>query len=100
MRYARKVEFNLKSGQEKEFSRIFESKVVPVLQKQKGFHDELVVTSGRQATAISMWDTRQNAEAYEKATYPKVLESLKPVIDGTPKIQPCDVTYTTHHAAV
>ena len=100
MRYARKVDFNLKSGQEKEFDRIFESKIVPMLQKQKGFQDELVLTAGRQVTAISLWDTRQDAETYEKATHAKVLDALKPMIEATPKVQPCEVPYATFHATV
>ncbi len=100
MRYARRVDFNIKSGQEKEFTKVFESKVVPMLQKQKGFQDELVLTAGHQVTAISIWDTRLNAESYDKTAYPKVLESIKPLIEGNPKMQPCDVTYMTHHAVV
>ena len=100
MRYARKVDFYIKSGQEKEFDRIFESKIVPILQQQKGFQDELVLTAGRQVTAISLWETRNDAETYEKAAHPKVLESLKPLIEATPKVQACDVPYTTFHAAV
>ena len=100
MRFARKVDFTIKSGQEREFPRVFESKIVPILQKQKGYQDALLLTDGRQATAISLWDTRANAESYEKASYPKVLESLKPLIDGTPKVQPCQVPFTTLHATV
>lgn len=100
MRYARKVDFNLKLGQEKEFTKILESKVIPVLEKQKGFQDEFILTSGRQVTAISMWDTKQNAEAYEKAAYPKVLETLKPLLETTPKVLPCDVPFATHHQIV
>jgi heme-degrading monooxygenase HmoA len=100
MRYARRVDFNLKTGQEKEFNQILETKIVPMLQKQKGFQDELVLTAGRQVTAISLWDTRQNAEGYDKATYPKVLEFIKPLAEATPKVQVCDVPHTTFHATV
>ena len=58
MKFARKVEFTIKSGHEKELNTILESKVIPMLQKQKGFQDEVLLTHGRQATAISLWDTR------------------------------------------
>ncbi len=100
MRFARKVDFTIKSGQEKEFTRFFESKIAPILQKQKGFQDELVLTAGHQATAISLWDTRQHAESYDKTAYPQVLESLKPFIEATPRVQACEVPYTTLHAIV
>lgn len=100
MRYARRLDFNLKSGQETEFNRILESKVVPLLQKQKGFQDEMVLTAGRQVTAISLWDTRQNAESYDETAYPKVLETIEPLIEAAPKVQICEVPHTTFHAAV
>lgn len=100
MRFARKVEFNVKVGQEKELNHVFESKIMPVLQKQKGFQDEFLLIQGRQATAISLWDTKASAESYDKTSYTKVLESLKPVIDGTPKVMACDVPFSTLHAAV
>lgn len=98
MRFARKVEFMIKTGQEKEFNTAIEAKITPILQKQTGFQDELVLTEARQVTAISLWDTRANAEAYEKSSYAKVLDVLKPLIDGTPKVHACDVPYTTLHA--
>ena len=100
MRFARKVEFTIRSGQEKELNKVFEGKILGILQKQKGFQDELVLTSGRKATAISLWDTKANAEAYQTTAYPKVLEALKPVIDGTPHVESCDVPCATLHAAV
>ena len=100
MRFARRVDFNLKSGQENEFNKIIESKVVPTLQSQTGFQDELVLTFGNHVTAISLWDTRQNAEDYEKTAYPTVLETIKPFIEATPNVQVCEVPHTTIHTTV
>lgn len=100
MRFARKVNFMIRSGQEKELKEIFETKVIGMLQKQTGFQDELLLTHGRQATAISLWDTRTHAETYEKSGYAKVLDVIKPVIDGTPQVEACEVPYSTLHAAV
>jgi len=100
MRYARKVDFNLKTGQEKEFNKIFESKIVPMLQKQKGFQEELILAAGREITAISLWDTKANADGYDKTAYPKILETIKPFIEATPKVKFCEVPVSTFHAAV
>ncbi len=61
MRFARKVEFSIKSGQEQEFNKVIETKILPTLQKQKGFQDMLVMTHGLEATGISLWDTRSDA---------------------------------------
>ena len=100
MRFARKLECSIKSGQEQEFNKIIEAKILPILQRQKGFQDVLVLTHGGKATGISLWDTRTDAESYEKAAYPNVLESLKPLIEGTPKVEVCEVPFTTLHATV
>lgn len=100
MRFARKVEFTIRSGQEMEFTKLFDTKVLGMLQKQKGFQDEVILTHGPKAWAISLWDNKTNAETYEKTGYPKVLETLKPFIEGTPKIEPCDVVCSTMHAHV
>jgi hypothetical protein len=53
------------------------------------------------AIAISLWESKANAEAYNTNTYPEVLETFARIIDGTPKVQTFDaVTSTFHTAAV
>jgi hypothetical protein len=37
------------------------------------------------AIAISLWDAKANAEAYNATTYPDVLRTFVGMIDGTPK---------------
>ncbi|MHC4108205.1 MAG: hypothetical protein ACYSTY_09000 [Planctomycetota bacterium] len=100
MRFARKVEFSIKSGHEQELIRIIEAEVLPILQKQTGFQDVLVMTHGREVTAISLWDNRTDAETYEKTVYPNVLELLESLIEGTPNVVAFEVPFTTLHAAV
>jgi hypothetical protein len=47
--------------------------------------------------AISLWDTKESAEAYKTAGYPEVLKMLDKVLDGTPKVQVSDVISSTIH---
>ena len=47
--------------------------------------------------AISLWDTKEQAEAYNAAGYPAVLKILHKVLDGTPKVQVSDVINSTIH---
>ena len=47
--------------------------------------------------AISLWDTKEYAEAYNTAGYPEVLKILDKVLDGTPKVQVSDVISSTIH---
>ncbi len=52
---------------------------------------------GLDVTAISLWDNKADAEAYNTNTYPEVLKTFAKVIDGTPKVQAYDVVNSTFH---
>ena len=87
MRFARNVHFQIKNGKEKEFAGLFEKDVLPMLRKQNGFLEEVTLVNPKGAHAISLWDNRQNADAYQTGTYPQVLAKLTTVIEGTPTIE-------------
>jgi hypothetical protein len=101
--FARQVSFQLKSNMLPDYTRTFESEILPLLRKQKGFEDEITLSNpgSLDAIAISLWENKANAEAYDTNTYPEVLKTLAKVIDGTPKVQTFEaVTTTIHHVAV
>ncbi len=91
--FARNVSLRLKPNTVSEFTRIFDQEVIPMLRKQSGFRDEITfaVPEGLDVVAISVWDTKDYAEAYNTAGYPEVLKILDKVLDGTPKVQVSDV---------
>lgn len=91
MRFARNVQFQIKSGKETELNNLFEKEVLPMLRKQEGFQEEVTLVNPKGANFISLWDNRKNAETYEKATYPQVLAKLNSCIVGTPHVE----TYET-----
>jgi hypothetical protein len=97
--FARNVSVHLKSNMLSEYGHVFESQVLPLLRKQKGFRDEITIASsnGLDVTAISLWDNKADAEAYNTSTYPEVVKSLSKVIDGTPRVQTCEVISSTFH---
>ena len=97
--FARNVSLRLKPNTLSEFTRIFDKEVLPMLQKQSGFRDDLTfaVPGGLDVVAISLWDTKEYAEAYKTAGYPEVLKILDKVLDGTPKVQVTDVISSTIH---
>ena len=97
--FARNVSLRLKPNTLSEFTRIFDKEVLPMLQKQSGFRDEILfaVPGGLDVVAISLWDTKDYAEAYNTADYPEVLKILDRVLDGTPKVQVSDVISSTIH---
>jgi heme-degrading monooxygenase HmoA len=97
--FVRNVSLRLKPNTLSEFARIFEKEVIPMLQKQSGFLDEIAfaVPGELDVVAISLWDTKEYAEAYKTAGYPEVLKILDKVLDGTPKVQVSDVISSTIH---
>ena len=97
--YARSVSFHLKPGRAAEFTQLLDQDIIPVLRKQKGFQDEilLIAPGGADAVGISMWDVKENAETYDRGAYPGVLKTLAQVIEGTPQVQTYDVSNSTFH---
>ena len=91
MRFARNVQFQVKSGKESELNNLFEREVLPMLRKQEGFQEEVTLVNPKGAHFISLWDNRKNAETYATATYPQVLGKLTPFIVGDPRVE----TYET-----
>jgi len=97
--FARSVTMRLKPNTVSEFNKTLEKEVLPLLQKQKGFRDELTLVSsnGSEVLGISLWEQKQDAEAYNRATYPDVQRILSKVIEGTPQVQTYEVSMSTIH---
>jgi hypothetical protein len=97
--FARHVSMRLKPNALAEFNRTIENEVIPLLQKQKGFRDEVVLTnpSGTETVGISFWDQKENAEAYNREIFPEVQKLLTKVIEGTPQVQTYEVSRSTFH---
>jgi hypothetical protein len=95
--FARNVALHLKPNTLSDFTKTFDASVLPILRKQKGFQDEITfaVAGGTDVVAISFWDTKENAEAYNTTGYPEVLKSLERMLDGTPKVRVSDVISST-----
>jgi hypothetical protein len=100
--FARKVSIHLKPHSVAEFTRKIETEVIPLLRKQAGFHDEItfLVPGGAQAFGISLWERAENAEAYNRGTYPEVARMLAKLIEGTPRIETFEVSNSTFHKIV
>ena len=97
--FARRVYMHLKPNTVAELTQRLEKDVLPLLRKQKGFQDEItfVGQSGGEAFAISLWDTRESAEAYNRGTYPEVTKLLASMVEGAPQVETFDVINSTFH---
>lgn len=97
--YARNVSMHLKPNAAGEFTRTLERDIVPLLRKQSGFADELtfIGSDGTEAMAISLWDNKESADAYDREAYPEVLRGLAKVVEGTPVVRTYEVSNSTLH---
>jgi steroid delta-isomerase-like uncharacterized protein len=99
--FARNVSIRLKPGKLNEFTRTFDEEVLSILRKQPGFREEITFASPgeMELIAISLWDTKEQADAYNASGYPKVLQAVSDMLDGTPMVQNLNVlTSTMQHA--
>ena len=97
--FARTVTIHLKAASASECTKTLENQIIPLLRKHKGFQDEITLLGpgAKQAVAISFWDLKESADAYERGTYPQVLTALAKVVEGTPKVETYEVSNSTAH---
>ena len=97
--YARRVSMHLKPNSAAEFIRRFDTDIIPLLRRQKGFKDELtfINTGGKDAFGISLWDRSEDAETYNRGSYADVTKLLATVVDGTPQVETYEVANSTWH---
>ena len=96
---ARNVTMHLKPNSVPAFTKALETQVIPLLRKQKGFADEItfIVPGGTEAFGISLWESAENAEAYNRGPYLEVVRILSRVVEGTPKVETYEVANSTFH---
>src|SRR5712671_4060552 len=81
--FARKVHMHLKPNSLAEFTQRLEMEIIPLLRKQTGFQDEITFVSpgGKEAFALSLWNRAEDAEAYNRGTYPAVAKIMATLIE-------------------
>jgi heme-degrading monooxygenase HmoA len=101
--FARNAHFRLKSlALAAEFARTFENEILPLLRTQAGFNGEITLSNpgSLEQIAISLWENKDDAEAYNADLYPQILQILAKLIVGTPKIRTYEaVTLSLDHGS-
>jgi heme-degrading monooxygenase HmoA len=87
----------LKPNATTEFASVIDGKVLPLLGKQKGFRDLItfIAADRSEAIAISFWDAKEDAEAYNVTGYPEVLKAFGEMVEGTPRVGTAEVVTST-----
>ena len=97
--YSRHFSCTLKAITQEELTQIFDREILPLLQKQNGFQDEIGFfdQDRKQVLSISLWQSKEDADAYSRDTYPQVLKTLSKVIEGSPQVRKYEVAFSTFH---
>ncbi len=97
--FARLVTMQLRPSLANEFPVTFEKEIVPLLRKQEGFVDELLLISpqSREMVAVSLWETKSFAEIYNRELYPRLEKMVEKFVEGVPIVQNFDEKYATFH---
>jgi hypothetical protein len=97
--FARNVSIHLKPNSSVAFTKLIENETLPTLRKHAGFKGELtfLAPGGTEAVGISLWDNKENADAYARTGYPEVMKNLNKFVEGTPNVQTYEVANSTFH---
>ena len=97
--FARSASIRLKPKGLAEFARVIESEAIPLLRKQKGFQDEITffVPGGSEAIEISLWDRKEDADAYGRKASRGVVKALENVTEGASEVRTYAVSNSTFH---
>ena len=83
---ARSVRFDIATDRNEEFHTLFRNEVLPMLKKQDGFKDELLLVQDQHVLAISVWNNLDSARKYESSAYPQLDKKLRPIMTGQPTV--------------
>ena len=84
---ARSVRFDIAPDKNEAFHTLFRNEVLPILKKQAGFRNELLLVNDQHVQAISVWNDLDSARKYESATYPQLDKTLRPVMSGKSTVE-------------
>lgn len=96
--FARNVTLHVKPNQTKEMTSRIEKEVLPLLRKANGFRDLITMSRENDETVgISLWNTKEQLDAYNKDTFAQVSKILEPFITGKPEVRTYEVSTSTGH---
>jgi heme-degrading monooxygenase HmoA len=95
--FARHVTLQLRPNVVKEFPVTFKNEILPLLRGQKGFLEELLLVTPekKEMVAISLWETREYAETYNRELYPRIEKIVAGFIEGLPVVKKFEVEHAT-----
>ena len=98
--FGRVVAVNTKEGKARQLTRTIQEQILPILQSQPGFVDEIVLISDTdpdQVLALSFWESQKDAERYTHEQYPRINELISHLLSCAPVSRTFNVDAFSSH---
>ena len=85
--FSRVVAVRTKEGKARQLAKTIQEKILPILEGQPGFVDEVVLISDTeldQILALSFWNNQEDAERYTHEQFPRVNELISHLVESAP----------------
>jgi hypothetical protein len=91
--YMLRIDGTLKAGKKDEFLKAWSSQVLPILKKQSGFVDEILLFENgtNTGTGLSFWRSQKEAERYHREVFNQTSSPIKHFLEGPPTVRSFDV---------
>jgi heme-degrading monooxygenase HmoA len=88
------IEGRVKPGKKSEFITTWNREILPMLKKQPGFVDEILLfgtAEQESGVGISMFKTREDAERYHREVFPRQANTVQHLMIGPPTVRQFNV---------
>jgi len=85
--FTRVVAVRTKEGRARQLAKTIQEKILPILESQTGFVDEVVLISNTdpdQILALSFWKNQEDAERYTHEQFPRINEVISHLVESAP----------------
>ena len=98
--FSRVVAVRTMPGKARELAKTIQEKILPIIEAQPGFVDEIVLVSNTerdQILALSFWKSQQDAERYTHEQFPKINKLISHLVENVPVSRTFDVDAFSSH---
>ena len=98
--FSRVVAVRTKEGKARQLAKTIREKILPILENQTGFVDEIVLISDTdpdQILALSFWKSQEDAERYTHGQFPRINELISHLVESAPVSRTFNVDAFSSH---
>jgi heme-degrading monooxygenase HmoA len=98
--FSRVIAVRTKEGKARQLAKTIQEKILPILESQTGFVDEIILISDTepdQILALSFWKNQEDAERYTHEQFPRVNELISHLVQSAPVSRTFNVDAFSSH---